>query len=244
MSLVRSQPDGDDIDRLRARLTELEAALTERVAEITRARADLAAFRIRYRKEVGRLHEELDDLERAIAEAELGEIGKRLEGEPDAAEPQSASSRSGAAPRFTSDAVRRLFRDVARTVHPDLARDEQARDRRHALMVEANRAYALGDEERLRTILDAWASSPEAVLGSDLDATRERLLRRVAQIEEQLVVYAADLDALRHSPLWQLKAMVDAAAARGKDLVADMIRRLERDIMAATNRLDAMQWNP
>ncbi|HXT29374.1 MAG TPA: hypothetical protein VN716_08850 [Vicinamibacterales bacterium] len=244
MSLVRSQPDGDDIDRLRARLTELEAALTERVAEITRARADLAAFRIRYRKEVGRLHEELDDLERAIAEAELGEIGKRLEGEPEAAEPQSASSRSGAAPRFTSDAVRRLFRDVARTVHPDLARDEQARDRRHALMVEANRAYALGDEERLRTILDAWASSPEAVLGSDLDATRERLLRRVAQIEEQLVVYAADLDALRHSPLWQLKAMVDAAAARGKDLVADMIRRLERDIMAARNRLDAMQWNP
>jgi len=244
VSLVRSQPDGDDIDRLRARLTELEAALAERVAEITRARADLAAFRIRYRKEVGRLHEELDDLERAIAEAELGEIGKRLEGEPDAAEPQSASSRSGAAPRFTSDAVRRLFRDVARTVHPDLARDEQARDRRHALMVEANRAYALGDEERLRTILDAWASSPEAVLGSDLDATRERLLRRVAQIEEQLVVYAADLDALRHSPLWQLKAMVDAAAARGKDLVADMIRRLERDIMAATNRLDAMQWNP
>ena len=244
MSLVRSQPDGDDIERLRARLAELEAALAERAAEITRARADLAAFRIRYRKEVGRLHEELDELERAIAEAELGEIGRRLEGEPDAAEPRPVSSRSGAAPRFTSDAVRRLFRDVARTVHPDLARDEQARDRRHALMVEANRAYALGDEERLRTILEAWAGSPEAVLGSDLDATRERLLRRIAQIEEQLVVYAADLDALRHSPLWQLKAMVDAAAARGKDLVADMIRRLERDIMAARNRLDAMQWNP
>jgi RecA-family ATPase len=111
-------------------------------------------------------------------------------------------------------------------------------------MVEANRAYALGDEERLRTILEAWASSPEAVLGSDVDATRERLLRRIAQVEEQLVVYAGDLDALRDSPLWQLKAMVDAAAARGKDLVADMIRRLERDIMAARNRLDAMQWNP
>ena len=85
---MRSPSDGDDIDRLRARLTELEAALAERAAEITRARADLAAFRIRYRKEVGRLHEELDDLERAIAEAELGEIGKRLEGEPDAAEPR------------------------------------------------------------------------------------------------------------------------------------------------------------
>ena len=244
MSLIRSQPDGDDIDRLRARLTELEAALAERATEITRAKADLAAFRIRYRNDVGRLHEELDDLERAIAEAELGEIDKRLEEETAAPDTRSASSRPDAAARFTSDAVRRLFRDVAKTVHPDLARDEQARDRRHALMVEANRAYALGDEERLRTILEAWASSPEAVLGSDLEATRERLLRRIAQIEEQLVVYAADLGALRDSPLWQLKAMVDDAAARGKDLVADMIRRLERDIMAARNRLDAMQWNP
>ena len=244
MSLIRSLPDDDDIDRLRARLTGLEAVLAERAAEITRAKTDLAAFRIRYRKEVGRLHEELDDLERAIAEAELGEIGRRLESEADALNSAAASSPPDAAPRFTSDAVRRLFRDVAKTVHPDLARDEQARDRRHALMVEANRAYALGDEERLRTILEAWASSPEAVLGSDLEATRERLLRRIAQIEEQLVVYAADLDALRGSPLWQLKAMVDDAAARGKDLVADMIRRLERDIMAARNRLDAMQWNP
>jgi hypothetical protein len=34
--------------------------------------------------------------------------------------------------------------------------------------------------------------------------------------------------------------MVDEAAARGKDLIADHIRRLKRDIMAARNRLDAM----
>ena len=244
MSLIRAQADADDIDRLRARLTELEAALTQRTAEAARVKTDLAAFRIRYRKHVGRLHEELDELERAIAEAELGEIDKRLEEEADAPGSSAASSRAEAAPRFTSDAVRRLFRDVAKTIHPDLARDEQARDRRHALMVEANRAYALGDEERLRTILETWENSPEAVQGSDLEATRERLIRRIAQIEEQLVVCSADLAALRDSPLWQLKAMVDDAAARGKDLVADMIRRLERDIMAARNRLDAMQWNP
>jgi len=38
--------------------------------------------------------------------------------------------------------------------------------------------------------------------------------------------------------------MVDDAAAQGKDLVAEMVRRLTRDIMVARNRLDAMQWNP
>jgi hypothetical protein len=111
-------------------------------------------------------------------------------------------------------------------------------------MVEANRAYALGDEERLRSILDAWERSPEAVLGDDPEAARQRIVRRIAQFEDEFNLCAAELASLQDSPLWQLKVMVDDAAARGKDLVADMVRRLKRDIMAARNRLDAMQWNP
>ena len=61
-----------------------------------------------------------------------------------------------------------------------------ARDRRHSLMIEANRAYAVGDEEQLRAILQAWERSPEAVQGTDPEAMRLRLVRRIAQIEEQL----------------------------------------------------------
>lgn len=245
MTLVRSGSLHDDgIDGLQARLAELEAALAARDGEIAATKSDLETFRIRYRGDVGRLHEELDELEAAIAEAELGEMAKRLEHEAGGPSASPAAPRPEPAPRFTSDAVRRLFRDVAKTIHPDLARDEHTRDRRHLLMAEANRAYALGDEERLRSILEAWERSPEAVQGSDPDATRQRLVRRIAQIEEQLDLCTGDLAALKDSPLWQLKTMVDEAAAKGKDLVADMVRRLNRDIMAARNRLDAMRWHP
>jgi hypothetical protein len=241
--LVPAEKPDDSIAALGARVAELERELGQRAADLTRARADLATFRIRYRQEVGQLHEELDAIERAIAEAELGEINKRLESE--GVDPAAANTaRVETAPRFTSDAVRRLFRDVAKTIHPDLAQDEDARDRRHALMVEANRAYALGDEERLRWILQAWTNSPEAVPDDDPDAARLRLARRAEQIEHELAIVARDLAELHDSPLGKLKTMVDEAAARGKDLVADMIRRLKRDIMAARNRLDAMQWNP
>jgi hypothetical protein len=145
--LVRSgEPRDHDIDGLRSRVAELEAALGEREAEVGRLKADLAAFRARYRQDVGLLHEELEELEQAIADAELGELSRLLD---DAERPATASAgaRPETAPRLTSDAVRRLFRDVARTIHPDLAGDEGARDRRHALMIEANRAYALGDED-------------------------------------------------------------------------------------------------
>jgi hypothetical protein len=149
-----------------------------------------------------------------------------------------------AAPQLTSDAVRRLFREVAKTIHPDLARDDHTRDRRHRLMAEANRAYALGDEERLRRILEAWENSPEAVPDTDPDAARLRLVRRIAQLEDELAACVSDLAALKQSPLGKLKTMVDESAARGKDLVADMVRRLKRDIVVAQNRLDAMQPRP
>ncbi len=221
-------------------MAELESLLGERTAEADAARSGLEAFRLRYRQEVGLLHDQLDALELAIAEAELGELSKKLEdASPKAQSP--TGERPDAPARFTSDAVRKLFRDVAKTIHPDLARDQAARDRRHALMIEANKAYALGDEEQLRWILDAWERSPEAVQGSDPEAMRLRLERRIAQIEEQLALLASDLAEMKAAPLWELKAMVDEAAIRGKDIVRDMVQRLKRDIMAATNRLDAMR---
>lgn len=238
-SLVHSPQSHEDIDALRARVAELEATVTDRDGELLRIKADLAAFRISYRQRVGRLHEELDDLERSISEAELGILSERVKDQDPSdvkTPPREVAPRS-----LSSDAVRRLFRDVAKTIHPDLADDDVERERRHTLMIEANRAYAQGDEERLRWILQVWENSPEAVTGSDLDAMRVRLMRRIAQIEEQLTMISSDLADLKESSLWQLKAMVDAEASKGNDLMADMIRRLNRDILVARNRLDALK---
>ena len=241
--LVRSSDSSADLEALTRRARELDGQLRARIAEVDDARTCLEAFRLRYTQEVGRLHEELDRLELAIAEAELGELSKKRD-EAGGDAHTGGHGETAAAPRparFTSDAVRKLFRDVAKIIHPDLAQDPQARDRRTALMAEANRAYARGDEAQLRWILDAWARSPEAVHGTNPDAERERLARRVAQLSEQLERLDLELADLKATPLWELKAMVDREAIRGRDLIADMVRRLQRDIMAATNRLEAMK---
>jgi len=235
-TLVRSSRDDDPA----IRLTRLEAVFRERSAEIARLQSALSAFRVTYKREVGFLHEQLDELEAAIEEAELGETSKRL---GDRTPPAPSVPPAAAAPQYTSDGVRRLFRDVAKAIHPDLARDEQTRDRRHALMIEANRAYALGDEERLRRILQTWEGSPEAVEGSDDEAARQRMVRRIAELETALEASAGDLRAIKESPLWRLKVMVDEAAAKGKDLVGEMVERLKRDIMVAQNRLEAIRFS-
>jgi hypothetical protein len=243
-ALVPSALDDRSIEGLRARVAALDARLRERAAEVERVTHALAAFTIRYRQQVGLLHEELDELEFAIAEAEEDVDRARMPSDSARTTKSSDGPRPEPRARLTTDAVRKLFRDVAKAIHPDLAEDESARDRRHALMIEANRAYLLGDEERLRAILELWDRSPEAVQGDDPEADRLRLVRRVAQIEEQLAAYAGDLEALRDSPMWKLKAMVDEAAGRGTDLIRDMVLRLKRDILVARNRLAAIRSTP
>jgi hypothetical protein len=247
-TLVRPDQPEDDLEQLRARVAEFETVLEARAADADRLTRELDIFAALYRQKVGTLHEQLDRLELDIAEAELGELSKRVaEGgaSPSAApSPSFPSSSAEAGPRFTSDAVRKLFREVAKAIHPDLAHDEHTRDRRHALMIAANQAYALRDAEELDRILKAWSRSPEAVQGSDPAAIRLRLERRLTQITEQMETHTRDLDALRGSPLYELKTMADDAALRGRDLVGEMVTRLKRDIMAATNRLDAMRSAP
>ena len=162
-SLVRPHTrNDDDPERLRAQVVELEAALRERSGDVETLKADLGAFEVDYRRRVGTLHEQLEALELQIAEAELGELSKRLGDDATGSGRPAAAARPARAPapRLTSDAVRKLFRDVAKAIHPDLAGDEAARDRRHTLMIEANRAYASGDEEQLRIILQSWRAAP------------------------------------------------------------------------------------
>lgn len=247
-TLVRSSQPGDDaLDVLAARVAELESLLGDRLGELEQARTDLAAFRVEYRHKVGRLHEELDEVELLIAEVELGVLKEQLADRLRDAEARGQAGPEGqtdSAARFTSDAVRRLFRDVAKAIHPDLAEDEEARERRHRLMIEANRAYARGDEERLRWILESWERRPEAIVGEDAESIRSRLLRRQEQLDEQLEACASELASLQETPMWKLKTMVDEAAASGKDLVADMVRRLKIDLMVARNKLAAIQSTP
>jgi hypothetical protein len=243
-TLARSDRPDHDVDRLRARVADLEARLARRASELARMRADLDAFRIKYRRQVGLLHEELDRLELELAEAELGVIQERVGANVSSRDDVGANlSSPGPPPKYTTDAIRKLFRDVAKAIHPDLAEDADARDRRHALMVEANRAYALGDEEQLRLILQAWERSPESVKGTDQEAMRQRLERRIEQIDDQLARLDADCSSMQETSLWKLKAMVDDEASKGRDLITDMVRRLRRDILVATNRLDALR-NP
>jgi hypothetical protein len=68
--------------------------------------------------------------------------------------------------------LRRLYREVAKRVHPDLTLDDEDRSRRQRLMAEANQAFEAGDLARLTKLFELTGLKPEqshaAGHGSDI----------------------------------------------------------------------------
>jgi hypothetical protein len=229
---------------------DLAATLRGREAELGVREAELAAFlqelrdlRTRYIEEVGVHYTRLIPLEEAIAVEEV-RLGLRLaaidaegaaEDGTDPLDP-SCDSRAG-----VPDGLKSMFRNVAKALHPDLAMDEPARDRRQSLMAEANRAYADRDAERLQLILRAWEESPEAVEPNHPYGERLRAERRIAQIDQRLIQIAAELAELRDSAVNRLKISMEESAKYGRDLLRQMRETVEREIAAATRRLDRLR---
>ncbi|MFD3325354.1 J domain-containing protein [Streptomyces sp. NPDC058701] len=94
-----------------------------------------------------------------------------------------------------SEEVRRLYRELVRQAHPDLAQDEAERERRDAFIARVNAAYGRGEEQQLRELAEEWAAGPapeQAVPGETegLYARLEWLSRR----KELLALVAKDLE--------------------------------------------------
>ncbi|MEU1364792.1 J domain-containing protein [Streptomyces sp. NPDC005803] len=94
-----------------------------------------------------------------------------------------------------TDEARKLYRELARKAHPDLAQDESERARRDEFITRVNAAYGRGDEALLKELAQEWAAGPvlpEAEL-SEADELYARL-NWLTQRKELLTVLAQELE--------------------------------------------------
>jgi hypothetical protein len=247
-------PGAEELVRRRAQLLVLSEQLLGRERSLAAFRGELHAFETSYRKALGARYARLDDLaERLEQTAELGD-GDRPG--PDLAADSPADRYPGQGlpggqnwawgerepepeqrPVINDDA-KRLFRLLARRIHPDLAGDPVEREWRTNLMVAANFAYEQGDLAALERLLEDWQRSPEAVTGSGAAAELERTLRRIAQVEASIAGIDEELAELEASAMGWLRRRVEKAAREGWDLLAHMVRELDRQITEAQLELD------
>ncbi|MEU0136500.1 J domain-containing protein [Streptomyces sp. NPDC006296] len=94
-----------------------------------------------------------------------------------------------------SEEARKLYRELARQAHPDLAPDEKERTRRDEFIARVNAAYGRGDVALLKELAAEWAAGPAAPElrlseSEELYARLEWLSRR----KELLTVLAQELE--------------------------------------------------
>ena len=249
-------PGAEELARRKAQLLVLSHQLLERERGLDAFRGELHAFETSYRKALGARYARLDELAERLDETAMDNGHRPDEPDPDGDGPADRYPGQGVPggqnwawgerepdkepePRApVSDEAKRLFRQLARLIHPDLAGDPQERERRTNLMVAANDAYEQGDVAALERLLEDWHASPEAVTGAGAAAELERTLRRIAQVEASMAGIDEELAELEASAMGWLRRRVEKAAREGWDLLAHMVRELDRQISEAQLELD------
>jgi hypothetical protein len=243
-------PEEWELKRKQIELTNYETTLAQRELELTTLHAELHLFQARYLKILGGLYSRLDDLEAIIAEKQARLYPKNHEARQKAAEARAQAQESAKEAKEArenspktqydfkpSENLKKLYREVAKRIHPDLASGEQQRERHQQFMAEANRAYQEGDEVRLRAILHQWEASPESVPGDECGAKLVRVIRKIAQVKARLRAIEIEFLRLKESSLYQLKTKVEEAESKGRDLLAEMAVFMSQQIIKAEQRL-------
>ena len=241
-------PEQEELERKLAELAPLETELAQRELDLATSAADLQSFQRLYMRVVGVKYAELDRLLAAYEELML----KRSPGDPEAERRAGvARERARESERATAGAVgpvererfqpseelKRLYREAAKRVHPDLAADPEEKERRHRVMIEVNKAYEEGDIDRLRTLLNEWETSPEGIVGEGVAERLIRTNRKIHQARARLEQIGLEIERIRGSDLARLREAVREAERQGRDLLAEMVRNIDQQIAAARSRL-------
>jgi serine/threonine protein kinase len=245
----RLTPEEKELVKKRAELAPLEAMLAQRKLDHVTLEVELREFEILYLQVVGVLYAKLDEINAQIAEAEAknrpDDAGAR-ERAAEARAQAKESAHSTESLRETShqgkfnppDSLKKLYRELARLIHPDLVLDEKEKARRHEFMAQANSANEDGNEELLTTMLSQWENSPDSVKGEGVGAELIRIIRRIAQAKEHLKSTEEEVAALEESDLYELRTRVDDVEFDGRDLLAEMAVQIKQQIEDAQRQFN------
>lgn len=243
------------------RRKQLAAALQE---ELTTIRLELGRFEAEYHAVVGSLFLELDRLRLAIRAYEdkitrlerdpradpatvEREVEETLHAEREDIHQQAqenrryeeAFQREQARPQLPANEeteLHRLYRDLAKRFHPDLARTEEERQRRQPLMQRVNAAMRERDLATMRVLLSEAEVTDLAFEARSVGEKLVWAIREIARLDAVIAGLTADLAALRSSEsyvLWQREQ-------GGEQVIAKLADDLRGEIAEANDRLAAV----
>lgn len=247
------------LSQLRAALADIHIRLVDAEAELTDRLAEINAFELHFERIVGHLIDDLELLDTEIqgyndriqmqrnrqifgnAHLPVADQYRRTWQKP----ARTASIPPPEPPSPGNEAeIKRLYRQLARRFHPDLAYGEADRAHRTQKMAAINDAYAARSLVELAALAQGAESlieighpsfaQTQAQLVSALEAELNRCQRRLREIDREL----------RHlvrRPSVQLSLEVKAAHRQGRDLLAELAAELAHKIARKTVERDMLK---
>ncbi|MBL1083207.1 hypothetical protein JK359_14620 [Streptomyces actinomycinicus] len=251
-------------ERLEQAVRAAEQALIEYEIAVETFRVEVENFSRLHEQRLGPLYTRIEELDAEIAEARAARTGDpedarraaearaRVQPMPgvedllhgwmdgDGLFPEAAAMLTDQPVRppqrvRPSEEARRLFRELARKAHPDLAQEEEERKRREEFITRVNAAYARGDETLLKELAEEWAAGP--VPPERRPSPAEELYARLewlAQRKELLNLVARELEESA------IAGMLRLAPDDPDALLEEIAGRLHADIAGREAELAAL----
>ncbi|MFG2329911.1 J domain-containing protein [Streptomyces sp. NPDC048604] len=210
--------------RLERAVRAAEQALIEFEIAVETFKVEVENFSRLHHQRLGPMYARLDELDALVAEARAARSGdpedlrKAREAraavmpmpgveelfhdwlDSDGLSPEAAAMLTGRPvqpPKRVrpGEEARKLYRELARKAHPDLARDEAERVRREEFITRVNAAYGRGDVPLLQELAEEWAAGP-APKSEEPDGSEELYARLewLSRRKELLALVARDLE--------------------------------------------------
>jgi len=248
-----SESSQETLKRLRVALDKAHADLIDAEARLADALAEVNAFEFEFEARVGHLWDKLEALEAEVERYQdriqllrKGYLPVERQFQRAWKAPAKDAPRPPARPADPANEahVKRLYRQLARRFHPDLAADNADRARRTELMAAVNNAYAARSLVELETLAreadvgiyieQAGRGQTERQLIQALQEELVRCQRRMREIEREM-------RSLHQRPSVQLSLEAKLARRQGRELLAEMAADLERRVARRTAERDMLK---
>ena len=254
-----SELNAEKMERLRAELRDVRQNMQEAEAELDGQLADIEAFEFEFEANVGNLVDQLSVLDAEVDEYLIRIKQMRHDRDLDSSyrpveeqyrrtwrEPPINTKKQEAPsaptqptqPKATKAEIKRLYRQLARTYHPDLADSDGERIFRTEKMRAINDAYRAGSMVELLALADELGTRKEKIevkrpsrVSSQTDNQMlEALEQELARCQRKLRYFDNQLRNLHNRPIVELMVDVKFGKKQGRDVFAEMRKDLERKI--------------
>jgi 5-carboxymethyl-2-hydroxymuconate isomerase len=240
-------PEEEELQLKRRDLAILEQDLAQKELELSTLKGEVHLFERRYHLVVGVKYTELDGVKAQILELASGLYPRSDEFRAGAeSAKEKAQSSANAEEDDDSDLsevfkpsedLKKLFRQVAKKIHPDLASDEKEKIRRHELMAKLNLAYDRLDEEAIHAVQREWEAGRHPEKNETVGAQLVKIVRQVAQVKKRLLKIEEEWDEIQNSGMHQLMHKTAEAEKIGLDMLEEMAESVDEKINSIKSKV-------